>query len=356
MTNFSGKNRPYHGPISNPGTLLANLPGILGFYPHDSVILAGFHDGEVGNIHTLGPVLRLNIDDLRFLGDACEALARTGVAFCFAFVIGDEEANRDAGVFDLLLAAASCGEVPILGAWHAPEIATGSPYALIFAEDGGPDPHSEWMSGSIPLVADSITMRGLVGAGELPDVDREEAMAFFRHAEVLGDPGDIVERAQAMESALLYDPHGLRAALEELRRVVHSLSDDQGDEARDRAAEALAPWLARTWLRDCVISVLFELKHEARVALVGVSQRNSGEVRANALAIYAALVLGEPASFRAPIALAIAQEECPGHRLSQLLLQGYQQGIGVGVVETMKRGSLATLESAGVLGEGDLAA
>ena len=97
MTNFSGENRPYHGPISNPGTLLANLPGILGFYPHDSVILAGFHNGEVGNIHTLGPVLRLNIDDLRFLGDACEALARTGVDFCFAFKLDDHFSRYFAG-------------------------------------------------------------------------------------------------------------------------------------------------------------------------------------------------------------------------------------------------------------------
>src|SRR5699024_1762955 len=49
--------------LNSHGELLANLPGILGFYPNDSLILAFFVDDEGIDTLRLGPVARFDLDE-----------------------------------------------------------------------------------------------------------------------------------------------------------------------------------------------------------------------------------------------------------------------------------------------------
>lgn len=49
--------------LASHGEILANLPGILGFYPNNSLILAFFVDDEGVDTVRLGPVARFDLDE-----------------------------------------------------------------------------------------------------------------------------------------------------------------------------------------------------------------------------------------------------------------------------------------------------
>ena len=52
----------YSQTVSTHGDILANIPGILGFYPQDSLVLAFFERGDEAQNLQLGPLARLDLD------------------------------------------------------------------------------------------------------------------------------------------------------------------------------------------------------------------------------------------------------------------------------------------------------
>ena len=53
----------YSQTLTSHGDILANIPGILGFYPQDSLVIAFFErDDDTHGLH-LGPLARLDLDD-----------------------------------------------------------------------------------------------------------------------------------------------------------------------------------------------------------------------------------------------------------------------------------------------------
>ena len=53
----------YSQTLTSHGEILANIPGILGFYPQNSLVLAFFErNSDTPGLH-LGPLARLDLDD-----------------------------------------------------------------------------------------------------------------------------------------------------------------------------------------------------------------------------------------------------------------------------------------------------
>lgn len=428
--------------MHSPGEVFAVLPAVLGYFPHDSVLLAGFQrsnvhpansatsapenstapghpetkvlgevglndsdkgssdDTQTGEYFSLGPVLRLDIKDVRLLSDAAYAIREVGADFIFALVVGREQLCQDYGIFEVLLNVASCEEVDILGAWHTEEIVSKAKYRLIFAAQSHfPDADGigqEWIEGVIPLIAASPAMKDLIAAGELPEINRTSAIDYFRprYDTLLKDPGTLVANAVWLEAQIHGNARLLEKELEVLqtildrhRQLPHRLPEGRVEDSASATGDVgnsfvveiygglkdgqegqsagryqldeipspghatvvwLATWMSRTWLRDCALALLVRHKTSARNLLHEVAISYTGITRANALSLYAALSLGEPSSFRVPVALQAVLEEMPDHRLANLIRLGYQRGFAKEVVDTMALGAETTLVESGV--------
>ena len=92
---------PAQQTLSSHGDLLANIPGILGFYPQNSLVLAFFERDKDTNSLRLGPLARFDLDGAtqRLTEDRdkfaawSEALDLSAVA---AYVITDDLIEADA--------------------------------------------------------------------------------------------------------------------------------------------------------------------------------------------------------------------------------------------------------------------
>src|SRR5699024_12624325 len=99
--------------LGTPGDLIANIPGILGFYPTESVVLTVmFREGE-STRHTLGPVVRFNIEGLDLLPDVGRAIESTDADLIFCFIITEDSTDEWVeGSVDTLMSAAAITRGP----------------------------------------------------------------------------------------------------------------------------------------------------------------------------------------------------------------------------------------------------
>ena len=123
--------------LASHGEILANLPGILGFYPNNSLILAFFVDDEGADTIRLGPVARFDLDE------AVEKLTESRERFAawvhhleldavIAYMISDDIAQP---VFDETATYLTSGAVhlpPLLGVVQVPEIVTGAAWWSVY--------------------------------------------------------------------------------------------------------------------------------------------------------------------------------------------------------------------------------
>ena len=112
---------------SLPAQTLANIPGVLGYYPHQSIIFVTFrhHRDDTHSRWALGPTLRIDIDSLDALPEVGEILAAEHADVVLAFIIG-RFPTQDGTTLDeittTLAQAADTHIVPIDACWHATTI------------------------------------------------------------------------------------------------------------------------------------------------------------------------------------------------------------------------------------------
>lgn len=358
-----------------PGTLLANIPGILGFYPHDSVVFAVFThpelsedvDGEAGTSFDLGPVLRIDISRLRYLPDLGASIDELNPAYVFAFIISDRDKDPDFvdQAYLLLAQAADAQIVHIDACWHTNDIMSGNPYHLWFQrEPRGAvdhtqrvfppvDPQGVWMKGSIPSVAQAVSTQSLLKQGFLPELSRDDCVAYF-DAHVEPESPTHWRRRDAViqkSSAMLFDAENdvetLTPHFARLHAVIDTLDHDPDYTLTEAELEFVGAILARLALRDAFLQTLTSKAQPCLNLALQVARAHRDQVRCNALCVYAltdAMHLASPRVFHALIA---SQEENPEHRLTQLLLTGYQHGKLHLAVAAVTKGSEATLNNFG---------
>lgn len=368
---------PEHESVDTPSTIIATIPGTLGYYPHESVVVLGLvADEDSGGAVYLGPVLRSDISNV---GELVEFLRTSPVDSCIAY-LGvlitrvPESATARAAVEALDMLERESGDPLIDVLWHVSEIAHGTPYSMVFGPDPQPMaetwPESAWDHGVVGSVVTSPAMKAMRDNGALPALDRADTFSYFDRADAGLDAklhaqwiADMTHRARRRADELRALIHrgrpgakavvdsacaALRAApakplITDERLSLHeALPDSDG-------LFALATVLARPVLRDCVIGEAVRHPEQAASALLAVARHFGGVIRANALSVWALVAISKGLSSWASAALATAQEEMPQHSMSAICLEVMAAGQQHQLVTTILQG--CELACASILGE-----
>ncbi|WP_161781242.1 DUF4192 family protein [Corynebacterium atypicum] len=112
--------------ITTPGQLIANVPGLLGFYPTDSLILMAFATGPT--TLTLGPMLRADLEAMTSVAAAHCALGSLDAdgRVIIGVIVQDGRPELVDAATDALFEATRAYQYPVLGVWWVPEIAAGA--------------------------------------------------------------------------------------------------------------------------------------------------------------------------------------------------------------------------------------
>lgn len=357
------------GSVDDPSTIIATIPGTLGYYPQESIIVIGIvPDMEFGGELVLGPMLRA---DLVHAGQLADFLTTAPVEQCVAFLgvmvtrmPHSESANEAVRTLEDL--TRPCGEPMVDVLWHVSEIAQGTPYEMVFGPD--PDdmdrqwPDLKWGRGTVASVVSSPAMRAWRDNGILPALNRSDTFEYFQADDY---PAGVTVGGEHVDVAAL--TRDARRRADGLRRKIEGGSSEPGAVVRqamraltqapaqpliglderyglDRVfsdygqLRALVTVLTRSVLRDCVIGTAVRHPEEAATALLAVARAFDGVVRANALSLWGIVAISRGLSSWASAALAIAQEELPRHSMSAICLEILAAGEQQHLVTTILQG------------------
>lgn len=365
---------PANPHIASPGDLLSNIPGILGFYPTDSVVFLGLEETESGSRGgeeepsgtgvSLGPLIRVDIADIRNAYGEVSTLLNTAQHVCvFAFLISHRPHSEIAAISELLYELGDGeGLLDIDAAWWVEEIYAGEVYELLFGPTGsdGSGPLKHWTRGKIPAITASQSMRHCVDNDVIPELSRGDMMKRFSRSNPNLGKQEAAAMAQIGRQAGLELRNnrcilGTKSALSvadvvtdvpRLLSEVESLDQVLGD--RD-ALGAVAVWLSTTWVRDLVVADLLDNPQAAQNLLMAAAHTFAGSIRSNALALYAAVGLTTDCIVYAGWALHVLREEDPHHSLGNLIFSVYRAGKFELISSSMARGCALAREAA--LGE-----
>ncbi|SDL77243.1 protein of unknown function [Corynebacterium mycetoides] len=352
--------------LHGPSDIIAALPGIFGFYPQESTVVVGLYPPEhAGGAVRLGPVMRA---DLCHTHHILPALTDTPGGDCVAFyaIVISRIPNSQlvADTKEALFNFADGEGIPLIDAcWHVSEVAEGTPYTIVFGPSpaqlaaGGMGP--EWMQGTVSSVASSPSMVSLLRNGGLPELDRADTFRFFEpwgdavrgHPDY--DPDEVgaraAELAQACELACDADRRTAAGIIEEGCALLHDVAERpliQPLECTNRTrvfglegdATEIAALLSVKRARDAMIIDALASPLRAATAFLWVAKAFRGDVRANALTLWATVATARNLNSWAVVALTCAQEEVPGHHLSLMLLTMLNHGMQEKLVESAVSG------------------
>ncbi|WP_342319884.1 DUF4192 domain-containing protein [Corynebacterium mayonis] len=334
-----------HDNLTGPSEIIASLPGILGFYPQESVVLLGLCPTEDSSRVVLGPVLRVDLSHAANLCADIHLLPLGDCVFFFAVVITKiPDSLLATQAIDALYEAGRTCAVPLINAcWHVSEISTGTPYKVIFGSEVGVIPpawRQEWIGGTVSSVMASPAMRPLHENGALPELEREDTFRFFDRL----DPANEEEaenqnwlqnlaqmRASEMWRRIKGGDRDLKQVVEDVCALLHSgqprpiLSPwDQTQRGALRGEEdelfQLATLLSRSLLRDALMHDALHAPLTAARLFLGIAKTYTGLIRANSLCLWAIIAADRGLTTWAVAALVCAQEEVAGHTLSEMLV------------------------------------
>ncbi len=345
--------------VGDPVDFLTNLPGLLGYYPDESLVLV-FGDREFVEP---GPLLVRELDgnEEDAVAMAAEEMALEGHGWADAYVISERwpaelrdggtrfagiapelaRAGIDVGVFAGVARLRAGAEVvdsdgrslgPLgepAASWASRKLhGTGEAIAAnadAMRERFRPEPAGFRIGAGEALRAAHEDVRGARRAGGLPGAKAMTRVRQF-HLEWL-ELIDAVDRGDICVEEALTDPGHLRT---------------------------LARPLASLLLRDLTMcEILGPAGETARAMWLGCARLFRGTARANALACYAIdrQVHGNPGIARA--ALDAALETDPEHSLSQLLFAAMASGRGEEALRSMLRATSAILDEVHPADPGD---
>ena len=360
-----------HSPdtLSGPSEIIAALPGIFGFYPQESTVVVGLHaSADDSGATRLGPVMRA---DLAHTHHILPALVDTPGGECFAFYailisrIPDSALVKETR--DMLYNFRDEeGNALIDACWHVSEVAQGTPYTIVF----GPSPAQlaeagmgrDWVSGTVASVVSSPSMRALLHNGGLPELERADTFRFFAAWDRATTGRLTVSQSEAGERGRTLarmrddgDPQvpGIVADACSLlhealpRPLVEPLEWQPAAEVFECALDAgeLAAILSRPAFRDTLVIDALTSPQSASTALLWVAKAYRGEIRANALALWATVAVSRELNSWSVVALVCALEEVPGHSLSSMLLTMLHNGMQEELLEIARAGCAMSWET-----------
>ena len=347
-------------PITTPGHLLANIPGLLGFYPTESVVFMAIDTTPRGP--AMGPLARVDITDAQgTITDIAPLLAEHAREGVFAFLISKQPLTelREVSHWLYSLDRAEDG-VEIDAAWYAQEITQNAPYILLHGtvNADGSGPMKKWVEGTIPALTDAPSMRSCVDHNVVPELNREDFFSVFAPGNSYLDAEEAkVLAQQARDSATRYREqvavaHGKKRKdlldhfLEDAQWALEQVASVEEAEQDSKLLESCAVWLATTWTRDLVVDICAKAGESGADLLLAAARTFSGELRANALTLFALAQLEQEWDILAGPALQLVTEEFPSHRLGALLCQAYRHGLHEKVRDSIHTGALKAYDTA----------
>ena len=346
--------------LQSPAHLIASLPGTLGYFPTETVSLITLQarPGEP-DILDVGPYLCSDLGSTEQLRNMLEQLPITQRVATFGVIISrvpDSEMVKQA---IKELRDSYQGIVPLVDAcWLVSEVADGTPYRLAFSNETENAQIWGWedtfTSGTVASVIASPAMRPYIDNGLLPELDRADTFEHFDPL-LLSDAVrcDEVAPAAYRRGLNLMDLVSVAPAL--ARRDVEracelfvstpadSIIDGDGYVElsdvfqSDDEVELIAAMLSRSRLRDCLIVDALAYPFGASAVMLCIARNFTGAIRANALCLWAMVALSQRLYAWAGTALRCADEEVPGHALSNLLLQVMLAGKAEEILEVSSR-------------------
>ena len=348
--------------LQTPGQLLANIPGILGFYPSDSIVLMAFEESE-GDL-TLGLTLRFDIADLSAtLTKALSAIDHHRCVFIMPFAITSSSELDIERIAQEIFVQASLLDMPIIALWHTAAIADGEPFAAVERNlseisDGIleiDEMPPNWKHGNIDQVVTAATMEPFIRQGRLPGYDRDEAHAplYQRNHIIDADTLNLVQAQALHAAAIMQDKdslknprygYGLADLLKECEELIFQASS-YGFDAADSCLHDLgllgsaAMTMGNTYVRDLTAATYLDHPEETAAIMLATSQSFTGTIRNNALCMYAAAQIKRGMPMYAGMALGASQSIDHNHSLTALMLQCYLNGLAKRCVDNIYQGS-----------------
>ena len=325
--------------LQQPGELLAALPYLLGFRPHNSLVLV-LHNGIERK--TLGMVLRADLPTRRHYREFTQAMLRpvvgnraTGVSVivvggCTSRMAKPPSALPHRRLIEVMSSALAEHDVPVLHALWAPSTDRNVPWHCYT------DPSCR---GAVADAANTAIIAATTAAGIVTYASREElaeALAFT-------DPEAIRRRAELLDRASEragQDP-GLSqeeslATVTDAINAMRTNSFTVTDETVTRLALALSDHLVRD---ACLMPPDADDAATAETLWTELTRQTPTPERAEpaCLLAMAAYLRGDGAL--AGMALQLARDADPGHQLASLLGCALQSGLPPGRLTEMVRGA-----------------
>lgn len=353
---------PQFSTLKTPGELLANVPGILGFYPSESLVFITLFHQQTATRFDLGPVLRIDIDHPQLLNEVGKTLTHLNPDLTFCFIVSaDHPLDKIEEIAEHLFRINKKDAPEIIGCWYTKGIFSGEPYQLVF----GPTEEaldvcdygiSKWEVGTIAPIMSAIATSKLLENGQLPEASRSDAYSVFEETSEflsLEEIQDLRERASRLghdiEEAIECDPLGgaYEAALDKFQELIDQLKtyeDSLTAEMIMQKPELLrdgGAFFSRIILRDSILHHCVESPRQTAALCLAIGRTFSGEIRANALCLYALSVIALDLGMKAIPALDAALRSAPRHNLSDLLRRGMMEGYSKGLIDACMKGNRA---------------
>lgn len=327
----------YSQTLTSHGEILANIPGILGFYPQDSLVLAFFKRNGDSPQLSLSPLARLDLDD------AIETLVNNQAQFStwtdrlntdavIAYVV-----NADPSAADELAEFLLSDDSPlptVLAIVQVPEITSGTGWWTVYQQLNLSAPRS----GVVGEIASSAALQQMIlDTGQLPALSREELEERLNStAHGIDDAvyRDIIADVEAYEDEI----HFLR---DDLQNEYEKATEGIADPTNTRAIRAALRCFTTPMLRDPLLAALLE-EPQAGLAfaerLMRAVPRDWLKMRSQVTATVAVLAQAVGQTGFAGVA-AHHSAELSGEKFPSLVARSINLGLGSKLITSVRQGA-----------------
>jgi len=340
------------------GALLAEIPGILGFYPTDSLVVLGLVHEE-GTRHRIGPVVRCDLD-ADAVRETAAAIETLDLHAHFAVLVTPTLTDDHVNLLDLL--------PEVSAAWHTAEILTDDPVMMVRHDpDLAPNTVAAWQTTTVGPVHEANSTRALLARGGHLSLTREAVVAPYAFAPKLmpAELGEkIAELVEFYSRSLAYAEAagGLNQETADMisglryRIASEPADDDQPSWPEMITADADLYARARTALsgeypaaRDLLIGEALDYPRAMRPVLKMLARTCiSPTERANAFCLLAMIDHDSGPGTDAGLLLQMAREADNSHHLTVLLTEALGLGKITHVIAVVHRGVEATRNDVGL--------
>lgn len=328
----------YSQTLTSHGDILANIPGILGFYPQDSLVLAFFdRNDDAPGLH-LGPLARLDLDD------AIETLTANQSQFAawsgrvntdavIAYVVSPDPSAAD-DLAKFLLSEDS--PLPtVLAIVQIPEITSGTGWWTVYQQPELSAPRS----GVVGEVAGSAALQQLVSdTGQLPALSREELeerLNSTAHGIDDAEYQDIIADVEGYENEIHFLRDDLQHEYEKAAKGVSDPTDTQ-------AIRAALRCFTTPMLRDPLLGALLDEPQQGLAfaeRLMRAVPRDWTRMRSQITATVAVLAQATGQTGLAGVAAYKATELSDTESFPALVSRSISLGLGSKLITSVRQGA-----------------